>query len=93
MSDLTIGAQGEVVESSTGLLLRGGDRLVSGGRRGDQSPVAICLARLLPGSLPAMARALDVIAQMVTGDEEADRDAVPWQALSRSRTHLFSKRP
>lgn len=81
MDDLSAVAQGEVIESGAGLSLRERDRLVSGGRRGDQNPAAVYLARFSPGSRPAMARALDMIAQIVTDDEEADCYAVPWHAI------------
>lgn len=81
MSDLTAMAEGDVIERGTGLLLREPEQFVTGGRRGDRDPAAVYLARLSSGSRPAMARALDVMAQIVTDDEEADRDAVPWHAL------------
>lgn len=58
-----------------------GGQLVTGGMQMDRHPAAVYLARLAPGSRPAMARALDVIAQLVTGDEEADRYAIPWHAI------------
>ena len=81
MSDLPTVAQGDVLESRTALSRSEREQLVAGGRRGDQNPAAIYLARLSPGSRPAMTQALDVIAQIVTGDEEAGRDAVPWHAI------------
>lgn len=81
MSDLPAVAQGEVIDRGTGLSLGEPDQLVAGERRGHQNPAAVYLARLSPGSRPAMARALDVMAQIVAGDEEADRHAVPWQAI------------
>lgn len=47
----------------------------------DQHPAAVYLASLSKGSRPAMAHALDVIAQIVTGDDDADRFDIPWHEI------------
>lgn len=55
-------------------------------RPADQNPAAVYLASLSKGSRPAMVRALDVIAQIVTGDDEATYQAFPWHRLRFQHT-------
>lgn len=75
-------AEGELIESGTA-------QLVAGTRRSNQNPAVVYLARLSLGSRPAMARALDMIAQIVTDDEEADRNDVPWHAIRCQHTEAI----
>ncbi|MCA9976780.1 MAG: tyrosine-type recombinase/integrase, partial [Anaerolineales bacterium] len=52
----------------------------------DEQPAVVYLAGLAPGSRRAMAQALNVIAQIVTGDEKADYLAIPWHYLRFQHT-------
>ncbi len=50
-------------------------------QRLDENPAAIYLASLSTGSRPAMERALTIVAQILTGDEEAAWQDIPWHRL------------
>ena len=50
-------------------------------QRPDQNPAAVYLTSLAPGSRPAMEHALTVVAQILTHDETAVWQDVPWHRL------------
>jgi site-specific recombinase XerD len=54
--------------------------------RADEEPALVYLAGLAPGSRPTMSGALDTIARIVSGDEEATFRDIPWQALRFQHT-------
>lgn len=58
----------------------------SGGGGLAENPAAVYIASLAPGSRPAMQRALDVIAQLVTQDDGATAVNLPWGALRFQHT-------
>lgn len=55
----------------------------------DQNPAAVYLAGLSKGSRPAMRQALDVVAQILTGAEDAGAAAIPWHRLRFQHTQAI----
>jgi hypothetical protein len=47
-------------------------------QRLDENPAAVHLASLSPGSRPAMERALTIVAHLLTADEQAIWQDIPW---------------
>ncbi len=62
--------------------------VISDGRI-DQNPPAVYLASLSPGSRRAMRQGLDVIAQFVTGDDNATCFDIPWHDLRFQHTQAI----
>lgn len=55
----------------------------------DENPAAVYLAKLAPGSRPAMRGALDVVARIITGDDNATCLDVPWHELRYQHTQAI----
>lgn len=54
--------------------------------RADQNPAAVYLASLSPGSRPTMRGALEKIALLIAGDDEAGLDSIPWHRIRFQHT-------
>ncbi|HFQ93278.1 MAG TPA: integrase [Anaerolineae bacterium] len=67
------------------LITTNSDKLAGYGRA-DQNPAAVYLASLSPGSRPVMRGALDVVAQIITGDDNATCSDIPWHELRYQHT-------
>ena len=71
------------------LTSRAQNNLVTETNRLDQNPAAVYLAGLAPSSRRTMQNALDIIAQIGLGDENATCWELPWQRLRFQHTQAL----